>query len=371
MGQKKTMFLKQCGAAVLLWAAASLGFSQNTFVLDNGHMDVRISYDEVLDEWDLFVFSGQFGGAGSVYSAEEVLLVASPDTRVSIPAGNTFLESIYDFISESRPIRPWWNLPQSATASGDLLEPGIHAGGIASGVFIGQSATGRVRLELVDFQGPGNFFLYQNDGFSGIPLPLNMDTRSGSAPFGHIEIGAGAHAHYNWDFTEQGIYLLTFQASGELVSGGSSSSQPVTFVFLVEPDGVDLWKAANYYTEATAAGLDDAADADRDGLSVLHEMLFGGNALVSDPGAIKPSLSINRVNGEFIGSDYEFRIDNIVSGLEYRVRYSSNLNEWFDVPSENIQEISGPDPDFTYFRASMPTVEGGLFFTIEVERAGP
>ncbi len=90
-------------------------------------------------------------------------------------------------------------------------------------------ATTEITLELSGFSGPGDFFLYQTDGF-GAPSLL-YDTTDGLNDV--LTLNIGSHAHYNFAFTAEGVYALTLTASGFLNDGFStlSTSAPATFLF--------------------------------------------------------------------------------------------------------------------------------------------
>ena len=88
---------------------------------------------------------------------------------------------------------------------------------------------GTVSLKLVSISGPGDFLLWQDDGFGG----ANVFFDSAGDSF---TLAAGSHTHYNWGFTEKGIYGLEFEISGNHgVDGLQSASGLYTFQVVPEP----------------------------------------------------------------------------------------------------------------------------------------
>ena len=88
---------------------------------------------------------------------------------------------------------------------------------------------GAVSLKLVSISGPGDFLLWQDDGFGG----ANVFFDSAGDSF---TLAAGSHTHYHWGFTEKGIYELGFEISGNHVDDGlQSASGLYTFQVVPEP----------------------------------------------------------------------------------------------------------------------------------------
>lgn len=86
-------------------------------------------------------------------------------------------------------------------------------------------AGGIVTLTLLNHVGPGEFRLWQDDGFGGAIDFIHTD--GGAMNF---TIAAETHTHYNWGFTELGTHDLEFQISGtHLVDGPQIGSATYTF----------------------------------------------------------------------------------------------------------------------------------------------
>lgn len=100
---------------------------------------------------------------------------------------------------------------------------GIGLEELNPGDWIGQT----VSISLQGITGPGEFRLWQDDGFGGAVDFINTAVSNTS-----FDLAAGTHSHFNWGFTEEGTYGLDFAISGEHVSDGSQSAS-ATYTFVV------------------------------------------------------------------------------------------------------------------------------------------
>ena len=116
----------------------------------------------------------------------------------------------------------YW-LPETETAAATNNVPflGIGLEELAAADWSG----GIVTITLLNHFGPGEFRLWQDDGFGGA-IDF-IDTDGGAMSF---NIAAGTHTHYNWGFTEIGTHGLEFQISGiHVVDGAQSGAATYTF----------------------------------------------------------------------------------------------------------------------------------------------
>lgn len=88
-------------------------------------------------------------------------------------------------------------------------------------------AGGTVTLTLNSFSGPGDFLLWQEDGFGG--QIIKLDTANNIDSF---TLAAGSHSHYNWGFTDDALFELDFGISGTHVTDGFQSSS-ATYTFMI------------------------------------------------------------------------------------------------------------------------------------------
>ncbi len=87
---------------------------------------------------------------------------------------------------------------------------------------------GTVNLRLLSITGPGDFLLWQDDGFGG--ANVFFDSAGDTAT-----LTAGGHTHYNWGFAAQGIYNLEFEISGIHVDDGAQSASGIYTFQIPEP----------------------------------------------------------------------------------------------------------------------------------------
>lgn len=86
---------------------------------------------------------------------------------------------------------------------------------------------GTVTLTLLSISGPGDLLLWQDGGLGGPNVFLDSANNTMS-----FDLTAGTHTHFNWGFTELGLYGLEFEISGEHVTDGPQSGS-ATYTFLV------------------------------------------------------------------------------------------------------------------------------------------
>jgi surface-anchored protein len=103
-----------------------------------------------------------------------------------------------------------WVLPQVEQVGVPFL--GVGAEEIGPGDFVGDEVT--VTLEAVATPSDaGHFSLYQTDAF-GEPDFFMSSFDGGISPMDAFSIGAGGHLHFNYAFTEPGVWEVTFRVSG-------------------------------------------------------------------------------------------------------------------------------------------------------------
>ncbi|MEM9701203.1 MAG: choice-of-anchor M domain-containing protein [Planctomycetota bacterium] len=200
-----------------------------------GHADIGIGFED--DE--LFLHYHIEGGiVGGVAQPDEEFEPADLVTRVADSLNFTSLNpAIATFTGADQPggNGDLWILPQGEVSGVPFL--GIAAEELDA-IDGWQSAS--LTLESMTFTpfGTGDaavaeFSLYQINGGGGLDGAMStFDAGPDTLP-----LSIGAHDHYNWGFTEQGIYELSFLASAENDGSGSLASGIYTdtesFVFLV------------------------------------------------------------------------------------------------------------------------------------------
>ena len=123
-----------------------------------------------------------------------------------------------------------WKLPQDNTTGLPFM--GIVPGEAESGTYVNDT----INLYLtgvVSTPAGGEFILSQTDSFDN--EVVLMSTLDGISDADIITMTLADHGHYNWTFTQAGIYELQFEAAADLTAGGSDSSI-ATFTFEVVPE---------------------------------------------------------------------------------------------------------------------------------------
>jgi len=272
---------------VVVGAAAPLpafGASPGLKVYTNEHVDhVSINYgapsETGRDVHSLLLTSRDETNKVEYNNGPNSLVYMAESASLTVPT-DSFLGDAGDEV---------WVFPQSNDAAlpfvGVSTEDKTDSGGWSCGILDdddlapfrglgiqpGEFANDQVTLKLVDMTGPdgGEFKLY----FFGSSGDLNiiMDTEDGIDSSDRRFFSPNVHEHYNWAFTEPGLYKLTFQASGTPTATGETiTSVPSDFYFGV---GVNA--------------IEDPCPADLDGDGVVGSFDLG--SLLGDWGGDGPS----------------------------------------------------------------------------------
>jgi len=138
--------------------------------------------------------------AESEYEPDEVVVSVRTTSTTSIGANS------YYWLPETEGDANTNNVPFLGFGL-EELNPSDWAGGI-------------VTITLLSKTGPGDFRLWQDDGFGGAVDFIDTDNSISS-----FNLAAGSHTHFNWGFTELGQYELEWQISGNhSVDGVQSAS---------------------------------------------------------------------------------------------------------------------------------------------------
>jgi surface-anchored protein len=145
------------------------------------------------------------------------------EAYVRVPdAAQVTLAAPYEFLGVNAG-ESFWELPSGSPG-------GLPFVGLATEELPGDVFTGLATLSLSNFQGPGEFALYQ---FSGPTPDVFWRTNDGvDSTVDTLELPIGSHDHFNWGFTEPGVYQLTLTGTADLTGGGSQTAMG-TFSFAV------------------------------------------------------------------------------------------------------------------------------------------
>jgi surface-anchored protein len=96
---------------------------------------------------------------------------------------------------------------------------------------------GGFTFKLVGYEGPGEFSMWST-GVFGEPSFYFSTNDPASTVTGNNTLNLGfTHAHYNWGFTEPGVYEVTLQVSANSVAEGLiSDTQTITFGVAAVPE---------------------------------------------------------------------------------------------------------------------------------------
>jgi surface-anchored protein len=143
----------------------------------------------------------------SEYEPEDVTIVVAESSTTTLNSQNYY-----------------W-LPQDEN---DAANNGVPFLGIGLEELDPSDWSGSMTISLTSITGPGSFVLWQ-DGF--LNPAIFADSANDS-----FTLAAGSHTHFNWGFTEKGIYELEFAISGtHIVDGLQTASGVYTFEVIPEP----------------------------------------------------------------------------------------------------------------------------------------
>jgi surface-anchored protein len=204
-------------ALVLPAVPAAAALQPGYAVVDRQHADLGLALDA--GQWHLHVHGDDAGEL----DADAALLVANAHARQILPA----VPPAFAFTGAT-PGQPFWILPQ--TQDTDVLFLGLGAEEIAPGTLAPWSPSdprlpavqaGWIQVALKAVRGPagGAFSLWQNDQF-GNPVVWMSTADGGITPADTAYALEGGHAHFNWGFTQPGLYeidleVTAFQGPGQ------------------------------------------------------------------------------------------------------------------------------------------------------------
>lgn len=206
----------------------------NPTALVNEHVDLAVRYSG--GSWSL-AFRNEDVFPPQTLSTSDVVAWMGPQARTLQPALPQ-----WSFIGAGAGAS-YWRLPQ--TQNSQLLYLGANSTGV-SGLASWNTGDPRlpsvslpwVKLSVLDVRGPagGHFSLWQD----GATPTVWIDTADGINHSGSdndvFYLPSGAHNHFNWGFTQPGLYEIDVAASAFLGAGQSNptSSATTTFYFAVE-----------------------------------------------------------------------------------------------------------------------------------------
>ena len=214
----KHSLLQLCLVAYIL-AGTTQSASAATVEYSAGHGDIGLAFEA--GELELHYHFGNGAILDGVplvgeieYDPDEAHVRLSDDTRIITTGDVSFLGTTAG--------DPVWRLPQSNTSGLPFL--GIASEELDPMIF--SNAT----IQMSSFSGPGEFALWQVGGLGG--TDVIWQSNDGINPSDVLNLGIGVHDHFNYGFTEEGIYDVGLTAEAQLDAGGSVTDVGV-FRFVV------------------------------------------------------------------------------------------------------------------------------------------
>jgi surface-anchored protein len=324
--------------------AADSDLEWNPAVLTTEHVDLfTVQYN---GSWNFFVSDDD---NAIFHSPNAALNYVAAGAKTVQPAG-----SQWNFIGAGAG-NDVWILPQSQNpdllyaGARTIVNPGVFAGGI--------------QVQLRSVEGPGDFSLYSSGSF-GTPTvrSASADGINGSDAW---SVPAPGHVHYNWAFTQAGIYAVEISASGNFNGGGSSNSydanNPTRYYFAVDTPlqvaSLDNNRLLSIDSSGDAVTVADASDGLLTPIAVTYD--FRGNRYVADTlknEIVKFDLSGNRTT-----------LANLTDGVLFStaLTYRNDTEDLYvaNYINDKILRIDG-DGNTTVFADSAHGVDGafGLAF---------
>lgn len=193
-------------------------------VLNDGHYGLAVSYDRV-DGWHVYINEYETGKQLPAHrticridESAQATVPADPEFRFLGPAGQTV-----------------WILPEIYDP--EILYMGIGAPLLERNIFTGGlSNRGQISMQLIGIEGTGpaadgDLAMWQ----AGFPPKVFFSTSDGIGPEDALHsVTANFHAHFNWGFTQPGLYRLRFRFSGTLVPELGGAFTETEAVYTVE-----------------------------------------------------------------------------------------------------------------------------------------
>jgi surface-anchored protein len=211
---------------ILAFALLALGNASAAAIYSLGHADFGIGYHAGHFELHHHIHEGATVNGSAILGDAEFapgdLTVRVPFITESRPAG-----SEYNFLGVSAGI-PVWTLPEVEDVSKPFY--GLGSEELDAADFDGDLTF--QLLSVVSAPAGGHFSLWRDNGGSPLVRFATSDGVTGSDSF---QLTPGGHDHYNWSFTQPGLYELSFRVSGTHgIDGFGLDTQ--TFSFEVAPE---------------------------------------------------------------------------------------------------------------------------------------
>lgn len=197
-------------------------------------------------------------------------------------------KGLFDFLGKPGDIV--WNAPQELVDNWRPVWAGIgafdvnHENSLPEGVLLDE-----ISIQITGASGPGRVEVWRTVGSDSLSRGLSSDPAL--AP---LKLRIGSHGHWNWSFTQAGVYRLTMVASYQPKDGGERVvSRPTTVTWLVGSDA-EVGLPEGTTTSLTPISL--SAEQVRDQPSASGAPSAGGTTGASDPAPAAPAADTTAVD---------------------------------------------------------------------------
>ena len=185
-------------------------------VISGGHIDVPAFGYDSLDGFEPHLHN-EGGPTGAIVNG------VREETDSEYEADEAIIQIPLTSTTSLNSVTYFW-LPDNATQASNNGTPFV---GFGLEELTPADWNGNMTLKLIGITGPGDFLLWTYD-INLDPVTL-LDSNNLALSF---DLPPGAHEHFNWGFTDEGIYQLTFEISGDHVTDGIVSGSG-TFTFAI------------------------------------------------------------------------------------------------------------------------------------------
>lgn len=197
-------------------------------------------------------------------------------------------KGLFDFLGKPGDIV--WNAPQELVDNWRPVWAGIgafdvhHENSLPEGVLLDE-----ISIQITGVSGPGRVEVWRTVGSDSLSRGLSSDPSL--AP---LKLRIGSHGHWNWSFTQAGLYRLTMVASYLPKDGGERVvSRPTTVTWLV---GSDAEVGLPEGTTTSLTPVSVSAEQVRDQPSGSGAPSAGGTTGGSDPAPAAPAADTTSVD---------------------------------------------------------------------------
>ena len=228
----------------------------NVLQLESGHADLVVEYDSGSDAWEFVValrgatVDGVSGLSGE-FSTDEMEIVV-PSSNIEPRPANVPNLLDYDPIGVEASVE-YWKMPQTQVEATDETAPfvGINNEEIPSGVLQNEAVTWLLN-QAISPSGMGHFSLHQD----ALPGPDFFISSADPNASPGVSIPVGLHDHFNYGFTEPGLWTIEFMASATRVDNTPTSGTG-QFMFRVLDDAEQTTATCTAMLQGTVSLVSD------------------------------------------------------------------------------------------------------------------